>query len=167
MKAKPVIILFSIAIMSYLGFLLYTQYLLLKQTCVKIVKYTLTGILTKQAALNLVLKITNNSDIDLQANNGKFDVYLNNIYIANVPITITKKLNAKSTIELPLNVYFNPATVIKQGVQSILHDPNNIAITIKGKINVVSNYISINNIKINETIMLSDILKPGNNNNNC
>lgn len=167
MKAKPVIMLFILAIAGYLGFLLYRQLNLLKKTCIKIVGCNLNGLLTKSASLNIVLSITNNSDIDLQAQNGKFQFLLNNIPVAKVNIPITKTLNAHQSIQLPLTAYFNPSTVIKQGIQSLLSDPNNIIIGINGKVSVISSGIAFNNIKISEKFMLSDLLKPSSNQNNC
>lgn len=96
--------------------------------------------------------------MDLQAKGGNFNLYLNNVFISNVPVKITQILYAGKTLDIPLTAYFNPAAVIKQGVQVLLKDKNNIYLTIDGKVSVITQYIAINNIKINEKIRLSDIL---------
>lgn len=159
MRAKPLIITALIAAAAYAGFVIARQVSLLKSTGIKIISYKLNGIFTRNASLYLLLKISNNSDIDLQAKSGKFDVYLNNIFIAGVPVTVTETLNAKSSINVPLTAYFNPATVIQQGLQTLVSNPQNVTLTIKGKVSVQSSFIAINNLKINETMLLSDILK--------
>lgn len=168
MKAKSLILVAILAAaVGYAGFLLARQISLLKKTCIKMVSYQLNGILTRNASLVIKLQVSNNSDIDLQAKNGKFDIYLNDTFISTVPIAITQTLRAHSTISLPITAYFNPATVIKEGFQSLIQDPNNIAISIKGKISVLSSVIAINNLKIDKTIMLSEILTSNNSNQTC
>lgn len=160
MKAKPMIIFLGLLGLGYGAFLLYVQMLLLKKTCIKVVKYSLAGVLTKQASLTLTLQVTNNSDIDLQAKKGSFKIYLNDVFISDVPVTITKVVKAHSTVEIPLVAYFNPVALVKQGLQTLLNSPDNIKIRVAGKVNVTSNYIAINNLKIDETLLLSEILQP-------
>lgn len=167
MKAKHVIIIALLVAATYGGFLLARQISLLKKTCIKLINYQLNGLLTRNATLTVMLQVSNNSDIDLQAKNGNFDVYLNGIFISHVPIAITQTLKAHSTIQLPITAYFNPATVIKEGFQSLITDPTNIAISIKGKISVMSSVIAINNLKIDKTIFLSEILNSTNSNQTC
>jgi LEA14-like dessication related protein len=164
---KPLILLLLLAAAAYAGFVIARQVSLLKKTCIKIVSYTLSGVLTKQASLSVMLQITNNSDIDLQAKNGNFDIYLNNVFISKVQVPITQALNKHQTIQLPLTAYFNPGTVITQGLQSLLSNPSNVRLTIKGKVSVMSSIIAINNLKIEETILLQDILKPSSSNKKC
>lgn len=159
MKIKHLIIGGTIILAVYVSFLLKRQFDLLKKAQIKIVNFRIHGLLTKNASLELIIKITNNSDIDLMANNGKFDVFLNQTKISTIPVPITKKLDARSFIEVPLNIRFNPALVIQQGMQALISDPKNVVVSVKGKINVVSSGIAFNNIKIDETMLLSEIIK--------
>lgn len=159
MKAKPFVIIALLAVATYVGFILARQVNLLKKTAIKILSYQLGGILTKQASLSVLLQITNNSDIDLQGKNASFDICLNDAFISKVEVPLTQALMAHKTITLPLTAYFNPALVVKQGLQSLLYDPKNVRLNIKGKVTVLSSIIAINNLKIDETIRLSDILK--------
>lgn len=167
MKAKHIVISAIVLALGYGAWILYLQMQLLKTTCIKMVGYQLQGIATQSASLTITLSIKNNSDINLLARNGNFDIFINDNYIANVPIKVAKTIASNSTIQLPVTAYFNPKEVIKKGLQAIVSSGSNARVTLRGSIGVISNVIAVNNIKVDQTLTLNEILQSTNSPSKC
>lgn len=115
--------------------------------------------------LLVTLQVKNNSDINVKILASNFDVFINGAFVSKIKTRQTVDLPAHSASPLNLNVEFDPRQVLKGAAQAMINAANNIQIQVKGRITVISSGIIISNIKVNETIALDEILKPGNKNN--
>jgi len=162
MKPKYILISALLLAATYGGYLLFNQITLLKKTCVKMVNHRLTGLLSKNAQLSITLRITNKSDIDLLATGEIFDIYINNNFVAKLNQSNKHVIARNSSTDITLTANFDPSNLVKQGFAAIAQDFNQVRIRIKGKFNIKTSIISVNNLSIDTSMTLAEILAPSN-----
>lgn len=167
MKVKYIVISALLLAATYGGYLLYNQITLLKQTCVKMVNHRLTGLLSKNAQLSITLRITNKSDIDLLATGEVFDIYINNNFIAKLNQSDRHVLTRNASTDITLTANFDASNLLKQGFAAIAQDFNRVNIRIKGKLNIKTSIISVNNLKVDTSMTLAQIIAPSNQQSTC
>lgn len=167
MKPKYVLIGSLLLAASYGAYMLFNQVKLLKQTCVKMVNHRLTGLFSNMAQLSITLRVVNKSDIDLLATNENFDIYINNVFVANMKQSRQTMLARNSATDIVLNASFDPKNLVQQGIAALAQNFNAVTISIKGKLNVKTSLISVNNLKVDTTMTLAQILSPSNQTSNC
>ena len=131
------------------------------------VSHRLSGLFSKNATLSITLRIINKSDIALMATGEHFDIYINNNYIASLQQEHKTVLAANSATDITLNANFDPTTLLQQGFAAISKNLNAVTIRIKGKLNVKTSVISVNNIKVDTSMTLAQILAPSNQTSDC
>lgn len=162
MKLKPILISLLIAGIGYGAAVLYRQVTLLKNSCVKLASYRFQKFSLKDATLIIKITIKNNSDIDLTIKNTDLNANINGTFVSKITNKENVTLSKKSETNIDLTINFNPTQVIKTGLSEIFTTGTDLQINIQGKLTVVSSLILISNLKIDETIKLSDILSPSN-----
>jgi len=167
MKAKYIVVSALLLAATYGGYLLYNQITLLKQTCVKMVNHRLTGLLSKNAQLSITLRITNKSDIDLLATGEVFDIYINNNFVAKLNQSDRHVLTRNASTDITLTANFDASNLLKQGFAAIAQDFNRVNIRIKGKLNIKTSIISVNNLKVDTSMTLAQIIAPSNQQSTC
>lgn len=167
MKVKYIVVSALLLAATYGGYLLYNQITLLQKTCVKMVNHRLTGLLSKNAQLSITLRITNKSDIDLLATGEVFDIYINNNFIAKLNQSDRHVLVRNASTDITLTANFDPSNLVKQGFAAIAQDFNRVRIQIKGKLNIKTSIISVNNLSVNTSMTLAEILAPSNQQSTC
>lgn len=167
MKPKYVLIGSLLLAASYGAYMLFQQVKLLKQTCVKMVNHRLTGLFSNSAQLSITLRVVNKSDIDLLATNENFDIYINNVFVANMKQSRRTMLARNSSTDIVLNAAFDPQQLVQQGIAALAQNFNAVSIRIKGKLNVKTSIVSVNNINVDLQMTLAQILEPSNQSSNC
>lgn len=167
MKVKYIVVSALLLAATYGGYLLYNQITLLKQTCVKMVNHRLTGLLSKNAQLSITLRITNKSDIDLLATGEVFDIYINNNFVAKLNQSDRHVLTRNASTDITLTANFDASNLLKQGFAAIAQDFNRVNIRIKGKLNIKTSIISVNNLKVDTSMTLAQIIAPSNQQSSC
>jgi LEA14-like dessication related protein len=133
---KYVVPVTIVVVLSYLAYWLTKQFMLLKQTTVNISNYSISGILTRKAMLQMDVSVQNNSDLSFFIKKAEFDVLLNGQKIADAIVPVEKNLTARSTQTINVMVFF-----------------------INGTISVKTGLVTINRMKTNTSVLLSQILK--------
>ncbi len=131
------------------------------------VNHRLTGLLSKNAQLSITLRITNKSDIDLLATGEVFDIYINNNFVAKLNQSDRHVLARNSSTDITLTANFDPSNLVKQGFAAIAQDFNRVNIRIKGKLNIKTSIISVNNLKVDTSMTLAQIIAPSNQQSTC
>jgi LEA14-like dessication related protein len=108
------------------------------------------------------LRITNKSDIDLLATGETFDIYINNNFVAKLNQSNKHVITRNSSTDITLTANFDPSNLVKQGFAAIAQDFNQVRIRIKGKFNIKTSIISVNNLSIDTSMTLAEILAPSN-----
>lgn len=167
MKPKYILISALLLAATYGGYLLFNQITLLQKTCVKMVNHRLTGLLSKNAQLSITLRITNKSDIDLLATGEVFDIYINNNFVAKLNQSDRHVLARNASTDITLTANFDASNLLKQGFAAIAQDFNRVNIRIKGKLNIKTSIISVNNLKVDTSMTLAQIIAPSNQQSTC
>lgn len=153
---------------AYGSFVAVQQLQLLNQSCVKPSGFRFEKIGLRYARLVLGLRVINKTDIDFTITNEKFDVYLNGAFVSSIRQASNKPLLKNTPVDLQLLIEFDPLAVLRGAAQSMIQNQGNVLVQLKGRITVRSKYLVLNNIKINESFSLAEIMKPGGQtNNNC
>jgi len=154
---KPILITLLIAGAFYGSVVLYGQLVLIKKIKHKFFKHRFSYFNFTNARLIVTLEITNTSDIDFVIKNGNFNIFMNNVFVSTV-ITGSSVLKKQSPATIDLQIDFNPTQVFKNAITALMSNPGNIKITVDGNVTLLSNFMILNNLKINKTFALSEIL---------
>jgi LEA14-like dessication related protein len=154
---KPIIITLIIAGAIYGSVVLYGQFILLKKITYKLKKYYFQKLTLTDASLVVTLEITNTTGLDFIIKSGSFDVSMNGIQIGTITTggSILPK-NSPATVDLTIN--FNPTEVFQDSVTALLSNPGNTTFTVVGSISLLSNFIILNKLPVNESMTLAQIM---------
>lgn len=160
MKPKHAVFAVIFAGLVYAGTALYRQFSLLKQTCVKFVGYSFQNFSFSNATLVVTLAIKNTSSIGLVIKSTNLKAYINDVFVSNINTNENTLIAANSTNSINLLINFNPASVVSTSVTEFFKTQDALKITVQGSLSVLSSYVLISNIKVDESMTLADILKP-------
>jgi len=151
--------------------------------------YTIAGIIVKNVSLydinfTLLLKIENKGGLSVDVTKQSYDVFVNKMFVAHIEYPSAEQLQAcansaditackkkyitriahNESSTMPLNVQFNPADLLKAGMQNIntiLSNQQDVIINIKGKLTFVTDPLNIKmtDFPFEETLTLADIVK--------
>lgn len=164
MNNRRIILAIGVGVLLYASFILYRQWALLKKSCVKIVDYRFQSLGLQTSRLMLTLLIKNKTNFDFLIKSEKLNVSINGIKVSEVSNKKRNEIKAGSDNTINIVIDIDTAMLIRNGLNILSQSPNNIQINIEGKLTVVTSGVLLNNIHINETVSLSDILKPTSNN---
>lgn len=156
---KPILITLLIASIIYGSVVVYGQLVLLKKITYKFKKYYFEHFTLTDARLIVTIEITNTSDIDFIIKGGNFNVSLNDIPVATV-ITTGAVLPKHLPASIDLQIDFNPTDVFKTAIPALITNPGNIKITVDGTVTLLSNFLILNKLKVNQSMTLAEIMAP-------
>ncbi len=155
---KKVIIASVIVLaLSYGSIWFYRQRQLLNNVKPKLIN--LSGTLNASTGHVIVtMQLTNNTAFDITVTKANVNVFLNSTFISTIVVNTSTSIKAKSSGNIDLVVDFDPSTVLINGLAGLLH-PGNFKLIIQGSAWVITSFIVLNSLEINEEIPLTDIFK--------
>ncbi len=151
------VVLGVLAIVRYL----YVQWDTLYNSCYAVVGGIIHEFGLKQVRITLMIAIENKSDLTLKVTHQSYDIYINDMQVANFSSNKTLRLLSKSTEILPINVEFNPTDLLKKGVKniaSLLGDKSKFIIKTKGVITVSSGIATVKDLPIETEMSLKELM---------
>jgi len=113
--------------------------------------------------LKLNVNIKNPSDIEVNFTGCRFDVYLNNIFIAPVVYKQPQKIAANTTSLIGLNIYFSPFVILKDfsigNAKNALGDLKKMAIKVTGYASAQVAGIDVENIPLSTEMPIANLLQ--------
>lgn len=136
---KKHIVIGLIGLVSITGAILYAQYRKLMNYTIKLKGFKLKTATLKLINFDLFINFTNNSDLKFVISDQEYKVYLNNQFVTKLANKNDVVVGAKSTSIIPINIQFNPSSVLQllgQNALTILASPNKIVVKVDIKLKV-------------------------------
>jgi LEA14-like dessication related protein len=144
---KKYLVAGAIGLVTITGAIAYLQYKRLMNYVIKVGKIKINKISLNNIDFNLILNFENKSDISFDIKSQKYDIYLNNVFIAKVENQSINKINAKAVSQIGLNVKFDPSAALKKlgtGALDLLANSDKIMLKVDVKLKVKLYMFTIN-----------------------
>jgi LEA14-like dessication related protein len=127
------------------GGLAYAEYKRLMNFKISLNKIRINNLGLNNINFDMTLNFKNDSSQKFTLINQYYDVYVNNVYAANVISKNQAILNPNSTSQIAVNIKINPADLLKKiNLVSLLQDTSNINIKVDSKLRVKAYGITFN-----------------------
>ena len=120
--------------------------------------------------MDLMVNIANKSDVSFTVINQDYQVYINKMLVAEITKNDNIKVVSKGNTTMKINVKFNPQDLLKKGIDNITNLINNkdrLVVEIRGTISIGKGLISFNNYRVDETLLMKELLSSPKNNKKC
>lgn len=120
--------------------------------------------------MDLLVNISNKSDVSFTVTNQNYQVYINKMLVAVISNNENTKVVAKGNTTMKINVKFNPQDLLKKGIENIanlIRNKDSLVVEIKGTISIGKGLVSFNNYKVDETLLMKELLSTPKNNTKC
>lgn len=136
---KKYIIAGGIAIVTITGALLYWQYTKLMEYALKLAGVKVNKATSNAVDIDLVLTLSNNSNLKFTIISQEYKVFLNNTLLANITNPSAQEISPASVSPVSVNIKFNPAKVgndIKGSAADILLNLSQTKVRVDVKLKV-------------------------------
>jgi len=140
------------------GIMLGRQIQLAQKACYEVQSYKLQYFGLNRAVIKITFKVKNTTGISFTIHKQSYKVYVNNREVANVLATEDMQLNAYSEAFPSIVVEFSPKDAIRNSLAEILSTGKQTAIRVVGKLSLKSGMLFYNNLKVDTTTTLYEIL---------
>ena len=133
-NTKKYLIAGAIGLVTITGAFAYLQYQKLKDFTLKVKNIAIKKISMAKLDFDLFLNFENKSSADFTIVSQKYDVYVNDVFIAKIENTLPNKVKAKSISVIGVNVSLSPKDIIAKvgsGTIDILTSPDKIKIRVE------------------------------------
>jgi len=138
-EVKKWLIVGTLGVISVALALGYLQYKKLMNYTIKLKGFSLKTLTFKLINFDLFINFTNNSDLKFVISDQEYKVYLNNQFVTKLANKNDVVIGAKSTSIIPINIQFDPSSVLQllgQNALTILASPNKITLKVDIKLKV-------------------------------
>lgn len=155
---KPIIISTLALAGIYLGILAVRQYNLIQKSCYEVFRYKLQNFGLNYAKIKITFKVKNATDVGFVIHKQAYKVFINNYEVANILTTEDMKLPAQSEVYPSIEVEFSPKQFIKSSLSELLKTGSKTNIRVVGKLSLKSGILFYNNIEVDTTTTLYEVL---------
>ena len=131
---KKLIFIGSLAgVASYFIVRAVRQQMLLEESCFNVVGFQIRQAGIRYAKIAMQLKIKNKSSLNLVISNQTYDVYIGSSYVAKISKPDSIKLPKHSDTTVWVDIEFDPAKVLTEGMTALLANQQLTTLSIRGK----------------------------------
>lgn len=158
--------LLSVMVMAYL----HKQAQALYNACFTMAGVVVHTISFDKMDFDVLMSIKNKSDISFNITNQNYLIYVNKMLVATIsnPENVTVYSRGISTTKI--NVQFNPQDLLQKGLENIsklIKNKDTLVVEIKGTISIGVGFVSYKNYRVDEKLLMKDLLSGTKSNTKC
>lgn len=142
----------------------------LYDACFTVAGAVIHTISTDKMDMDLMVNISNKSDVSFTITKQDYQVYVNKMLVAEVSKKENITVVSKGNTTMKINVKFNPQDLLKKGIENIanlIKNKDSLVVEIRGTISIGKGLISLNDYRVDETLLMKELLSPPKNNKKC
>lgn len=158
--------LIAIAALAYLN----KQAKALYDACFTIAGAVVHTISFDNMEFDVLMSIKNTSDMSFTITNQNYNIYVNKMLVAEVENKENVKIASNGKSNMKINVKFNPQDLLKKGIENIaalLKNKDSLVIEVKGNISIGAGIVPFKNYKVDERLLMKELLSPSKKTNKC
>lgn len=143
----------------------YRQYNLLINASKKIVKATIHKFTFSEIDITVYIELFNKGDFSVDVTGQDYNVYVNDKFVSNITSADAVHIKGNGTTILPLRITFNPQQILSAAILnigSIMNDKSKVIISVKGKLSASAGLIKLNNLPLDFSMSLAEIMQSSN-----
>ncbi|MDD3875385.1 MAG: LEA type 2 family protein [Bacteroidales bacterium] len=158
--------LIAIATLAYLN----KQAKALYDACFTVAGAVVHTISFDNMEFDVLMSIQNKSDMSFTITSQNYNIYVNKMLVAEVANNENVKIASNGQSNMKINVKFNPQDLLKKGIENItalLKNKDSLVVEIKGNISIGAGIVSFKNYKVDERLLMKELLSPSKKTNKC
>ena len=145
-----------ISLISYF----YNQTKKLQEACYTIVGAVINEISFNNMNFDLLISISNQSDLSFKIDNQFYSIYVNKMLVSSIENKEKVSIGARNKSTIKINVTFNPQDLLKKGIEnitSLLLKKDSLVIEIKGTLSLRAGIVSLKDYQIDERLSMKEL----------